>query len=83
MRAKQLIEGGAYRPDTLKAMTEDFDSAWAIIADRYTDQIEAGRLAFAEAMLSIACEDSTDARVLISVALQAMAGTRTLPFSAR
>ena len=76
MKARRLIEGAAFGPETLKAVGEAFEQAWAQIARNFGDtptQVENARLRLAEAMLSIATEDSTDVAALKACALQAMA----------
>jgi hypothetical protein len=76
MKAHRLIDGASFGPDTLKAMGEAFDRAWTEIAANagtLPAEIEAARLRFAEAMLSVATEGSTDVAALKAGALQAMA----------
>ena len=76
MKARHLIDGAAFGPETLKAVGEAFDQAWAQIAGNFPDspsQIENARLRLAEAILSVATEDSTDVAALKASALQAMA----------
>jgi hypothetical protein len=76
MRARKLIDGASFGPETVKAMGEAFDEAWAEIAEHFGDsptQIENARLKLAEAMLSVANDGSTDVAALKAGALQAMA----------
>src|SRR5262249_4011674 len=74
MRACQLIDGASFGPDTLKAIGQAFDQAWAEIAGNFDDtQVENARLRLAEAMLSIATGGSIDVAALKAGALQAMA----------
>jgi hypothetical protein len=76
MKARRLIDGASFGPATLKVIGQAFDEAWAEIARNFGDtptQIENTRLRLAEALLSIAAEDSTDVTVLKNGALQAMA----------
>jgi hypothetical protein len=76
MKARGLIDGAAFGPDALKVIGQAFDEAWASIADNFGTEpmsIEAGRLALAEALLSVASEDSRDVEVLKRGALEAMA----------
>jgi hypothetical protein len=76
MKARRLIDGAAFGPETLKAMGEAFDQAWAEIAGNFgrgSDQIVNARLRLADAMLSIATEGNTDVNALKRGALQAMA----------
>jgi len=76
MKARQLIDGATYGPDALKVIGQAFDEAWRDIAGNFGDdpsEIEAARLELAEAVLSVAHEDSRDVAALKSGALQAMA----------
>lgn len=76
MRARRIIEGAAFGPDALKVISAAFDAAWADIAHHFgTDpsDIEKGRIRLAEAVLSVAHEDSRDVEVLKRGALEAMA----------
>jgi len=76
MRARKLIDGASFGPETVKAMGQAFDQAWAEIAGHFGDsasQIENARLKLAEAMLSVATDGSTDVEALKAGALQAMA----------
>jgi hypothetical protein len=76
MKARQLIDGASFGPDALKAIGAAFDAAWAEIANDFrTDpvEIEAARLRLANAVLSVAFEDSRDVQVLKQAALQRMA----------
>jgi hypothetical protein len=75
MRARQLIDGASFGPDALKAIWDAFDAAWAEISDTFrTDPvvIEAARLKLANAVLSVASEDSRDVDALKRGALQVM-----------
>jgi hypothetical protein len=75
-KARQLIDGASFGPEALKATGEAFDAAWAEIASNFgydpTD-LEKARLRLANALLSIADEDSRDVEVLKRAALQRMA----------
>ena len=76
MKARRLIDGASFGPATLKVIGQAFDEAWAEIAGNFGDnpaQIENARLTLAEALLSIAAEDSTNVAALKNGALQAMA----------
>ena len=76
MKARKLIDGASFGPDALKAIGKAFDNAWLEIAVNFgTDplQIETARLKLAEAILSVANEDSRDAGALKRAALQRMA----------
>jgi len=76
MNARQLIDGASIGPDTLKVTGQAFDAAWREIAGNFGDDphdIEAARMKLANAVLSIADEDSRDAGVLKRAALLRMA----------
>ena len=76
MRARQLIDGASFGPDALKAIGDAFDAAWAEISGRFGNDpvmIAAARLKLANAVLSVASEDSRDVEALKRGALQAMA----------
>jgi len=76
MKARRLVDAASFGPETLKAMGQAFDEAWAEIAGNFgtsIDEVESARLRLAEAMLSVATEGSTDVIALKSGALQAMA----------
>ena len=54
MEARRLIDGASFGPDTLKAMGEAFDEAWAQIAGNFGEvQVENARLRLAEAVVSM------------------------------
>ena len=76
MTARQLLDGASYGPEALKAIGQAFDEAWVTIAGNFGDDpldIEKARLRLANALLSIAHEDSRDVEVLKRAALEAMA----------
>jgi hypothetical protein len=76
MKARKLIEGAAYGPEALKVIGRAFDEAWAQIAPNFGDDphdIERARLRLANAMLSMASDDSRDVQALKTAALEAMA----------
>ena len=76
MKARQLIDGASYGPETLKAMGQAFDEAWQSIAGNFGNDpqdIERARLRLASALLSVTAEDSRDVEALKRGALQAMA----------
>jgi hypothetical protein len=57
METPRLIDGASCGPDTLKAVCEAFDQAWAEIAGNFgSTQVESARTRLAEVMLSIATE---------------------------
>jgi hypothetical protein len=76
MKAKRLIDGASFGPDALRAVGQVFDEAWEEIAGNFGDhpaQVETARLKLANAILSIADEDSRDVEVLKRAALDRMA----------
>jgi hypothetical protein len=74
MTAHPFIDGASYGPDALRAITQAYDEAWAVVAGNFSeDSIEAGRARLANALLSVACEDSRDVESLKRGALEAMA----------
>jgi len=76
MKARQLIAGAAFAPQTVKAMEQAFDQAWAEIAGNFGDtpsEIQSARLSLARAMLSAATEAGCDVATLKDRALQMMA----------
>jgi len=75
-KARQLIDGASFGPEALKAVGAAFDAAWSEIAGNFGDDpadVEKARLRLANALLSIADEDSRDVEVLKRAALQRMA----------
>jgi hypothetical protein len=76
MSARQLIDTASFGPDALKVMGEAFDAAWAEIVANFVNDavvIEAARLKLANAVLSVASEDSRDVEALKRAALEALA----------
>src|SRR5215813_12942452 len=75
MKARRLIDGASFGPDALKVVGQALDEAWAQIAGNFGNdpsEIERARLRLANAMLSVASEDSRDTAVLVRSALDAM-----------
>ena len=76
MKARRIIDGAAFGPDALKAIGQAFDEAWEEIAGNFGGEpasIELGRVRLAEAVLSVAIEESRDVEALKRGALEAMA----------
>jgi hypothetical protein len=76
MKARHLIDGAAFGPDAVKVIGQAFDKAWDDIAGNFGEEpatIELARLRLAEAVLSVASEDSRDVEALKRGALEAMA----------
>lgn len=75
MKARLLIEGATFTPNALKVVQDAFDAAWAEIAANIGSdpkEIEAARLKLAEAVLSVADEDSREVEPLKNGALRAL-----------
>jgi hypothetical protein len=76
MKSRDLIDGSAYGPVTLKVITKAFDNAWSEIAphfDRDGLQTQSARLRLADAILAVAKEDSRNPEDLKNAALEFMA----------
>jgi hypothetical protein len=76
VKARLLIDGASFGPDALKAIGQAFDEAWQEVAgnmDSDPQDIEAARIQLANAVLSIADEDSRDVEVLKRAALLRLA----------
>ena len=76
MKARQLIDGASFGPEALKVISQAFDTAWLEIAGNFGDDsgdIERARNKLANALLSVASEDSRDEELLKQAALQRMA----------
>jgi hypothetical protein len=76
MKARQLIEGATYGPETLKVIGKAFDDAWSEIAGHFSRdglQAQSVRLRLAHAVLAVARDDSRDSDEVKNAALQIMA----------
>ena len=76
MQARGMVDAASYGPEAVKALGQAFDEAWASIGGNFGDDpadIERARLKLANALLSVASEDSRDVEALKKGALQAMA----------
>jgi hypothetical protein len=76
MRARQLIDGASFGPEALKAIGKAFDAAWAEIAGNNgndPNDIDKARYRLANALISVASEDSRDVEALKRGALEEMA----------
>ena len=88
MQVPEWSDADSHGPEALKAMREAFDAAWADIAGNFGDDkatVALARMKLADALLSIANDDSCDVQVLKRAALQAMAQDyrTTIPLTAR
>jgi hypothetical protein len=75
-KARRLIDGASFGPEALKAIGAAFDAAWAEISNYFGDDtadVKKARLRLADALLSIATEDSREVEVLKRAALARMA----------
>ena len=83
MKARALADGASFGPDALKAISQAFDQAWAEIAYYFArDAVlrDGARFALANAILSVASDDSRDVEVLKRAGLEALAHNyRSLP----
>jgi hypothetical protein len=73
---QRYVDGASFGPEVVKAMGEAFDTAWSEIADNFRgdrSEIEVVRSRLANALLSVASEDSRDAQILKQAALQRFA----------
>ena len=76
MKARKLIEGASFSPDAIQVMRQAFDKAWAEVAGNFgndNQDIEKARMRLAEALISVARNDSRDVQALKNDALQSMA----------
>jgi hypothetical protein len=76
MQARTFIDRASFGPEALRAIGQALDAAWAEIAGNFgddPDRVATARLKLADAMLSVADDDSRDVQVLKRAALQAMA----------
>jgi hypothetical protein len=77
MKARRLIEGSTFGPETMKVVSQAFDQAWAKIEEHFRGEgerhVEEARLRLAHAVLVVAREDSEDIDQLKSHALELMA----------
>jgi hypothetical protein len=82
MKARKLIEGSSYDPDTLRILFQAFDDAWAqvsptISSSRPEAAIEAARMKLAHIILGLARRNTRDAKQLTEAAVQLMFGDPT------
>jgi hypothetical protein len=74
MRARRIIEGAAFGPDTVQAASAAFESAWAEIAGEFSAEMHADvREHLATSIISAVRADTTDVDVLLRAGLGAMA----------
>ena len=76
MKARALIDGAPFGPETAKAIGEAFDQASVRIKAIFGNDhgaVEAARIRLAEAILSVATEGNTDVRDLKNRAIVELA----------
>jgi len=81
MQARQLLDGAAFGPETLKVIGQAFDEAWAQIASNIGTEpvvVESARMTLANAILSAAKDTSRNVDALKTAGLRAM-GARDRP----
>lgn len=86
MKARRLLEGSNFGPETLQVIFTAFDDAWAEIAEYFDGDeahIQSARVRLAHAVLALAHEDSSDPSELRKDALQVFQLGYRRPFPAR
>jgi hypothetical protein len=76
MRARRLLDGASFGPESMKAIVQAFDAAWESIAGHFGDDpkvVEEARYRLANCILSVASDESRNVEVLTRGALEAMA----------
>ena len=79
MKARRLLEGATYPPETLAVVFKAFDQAWAEIEPGFVGDgpREDGRLTLASILLLLARDHVGDVDELKRTALKVMARSRT------
>lgn len=76
MKARKLIDGATYDPETLQVLAQAFEEAWSQISHHFDGSLtEEARLRLAHAVLAVGREDSRDRKEVKNAALQVMAMT--------
>jgi hypothetical protein len=85
MKARAIISGASYGPDTLKLISQAFDAAWAEIAHHFDGDPmrDTVRERLAHAILAVADAASRDVEALKRTALQVLALNYPRPSDAR
>src|SRR5262245_35503234 len=76
MKARARLLGASYAPETVRAMLEAFDAAWASVRFHFYDSpetFEPARLGLANAILREAADDHRDVEQLKAAGLAAVA----------
>jgi hypothetical protein len=74
MKARARLLGASYEPETIRAMLQAFDAAWATVRFHFYDSpesFEAARLGLANAILLEAADDHRDVQQLKAAGLAA------------
>ena len=72
MKARSLLEGSSYPPETLHVIFQAFDEAWSEICHQFPGQQEDTRMRLAHAVLLVAREESDDPQRLKRDALEVL-----------
>jgi PAS domain S-box-containing protein len=75
VEGRQIIDSASFGPEALKVIGQAFDEAWASIAEKFPEGVDAetARVKLAVAILAVATEDSRDAAALQQAALRTFA----------
>jgi hypothetical protein len=83
MKARRLIAGASFDPQTLKVVGAAFDAAWDEVAWSVNKDdpiaVESARLCLADAIFSVAHEGAVDAEALKRCALEVLARKYFIP----
>jgi hypothetical protein len=83
MKARRLIDGASFGPQTLKVVGAAFDAAWDEVAWSVNKDdplaVESARLCLADAIFSVAHEGAIDVEPLKKGALEVLAGKYSIP----
>lgn len=73
MRARRIIEGAAFGPETIQVASEAFEAAWSEIAHHFdASRRDAAREMLATSIISATREESSDVDALRRVGIRAM-----------
>jgi hypothetical protein len=76
MRARRLLNGASFGPESMNAIGQAFDAAWESIGGNFGDApkvLEEARYRLANCILSVAAEDRLNVEAPKKSALEAMA----------
>ena len=77
MRARRVVVGASFQPETIKVMTDAFDAAWEEISGGFSDDDtlrEKARILLAQAVINVTSEESRNVEAVKRGALEAMLG---------